>query len=382
MEPLTREERKKLWLRWLLRLLAAGAAVWAVPRLLLPALSLLLPFLLALLCAWLLSPAARWLQKKLRLSRPAGAALSVLLTFGVAGGGLAALLWSAGREVWDLLQHWQELWETLSGSLSALTERLTALSALLPKEAGALLEGLFQSLGEQLDRAVPALFSALARRAADAAMGLPSFFLSLMVFLLATYFITASLPSFRLRWQQSLSRSGRVRLSVLRTVTLSAFGGYLRAQLLLSLGVFLLLLPGFTLLRQPYALLLSVLLSVLDFIPIVGSGTAMVPWAVVSFCFGDRARAVGIFLLWAAVALFRQIAEPRVLGGQTGLSPLVSLLSVYVGLKLWGVAGMILTPVLCLVVRGLISSGAADGLIADGKLLLRDLASLWDPIHK
>ena len=92
---------------------------------------------------------------------------------------------------------------------------------------------------------------------------------------------------------------------------------------------------------------------------------------------GDFSAAVPILALWAVIALFRQIAEPRILGGQTGLSPILSLLSVYVGMRLYGVAGMILAPVLVLIVRNLVASGAADGLLRDAKLLFWDTARLW-----
>ena len=80
--------------------------------------------------------------------------------------------------------------------------------------------------------------------------------------------------------------------------------------------------------------MLAAALAILDFIPILGSGTVMVPWAVVDLLLGEFRHAVGLMAVWGMVALFRQIGEPKALGDQTGLPPLLSLASVYVGMKL------------------------------------------------
>ena len=144
----------------------------------------------------------------------------------------------------------------------------------------------------------------------------------------------------------------------------------------MSAVVFFILLAGFLLIRQPYALLLALALAVLDFIPILGSGTAMVPWAVIDLFTGQLRHGVGLMVVWGVVALFRQVAEPKILGGQTGLPPILSLISVYVGMRLAGVPGMILGPVLCLVVLNVCRSGILDPALADVKLAVSDLGAI------
>ena len=114
----------------------------------------------------------------------------------------------------------------------------------------------------------------------------------------------------------------------------------------------------------------------LDFIPILGSGTVMVPWAVIDLFTGQLRHAVGLMVVWGLVALFRRVGEPKVLGNQTGLSPLLSLASIYVGMQLAGVAGMILGPVLCLVVLNVLRSGILDNVTADIRLAAGDISAL------
>ena len=142
------------------------------------------------------------------------------------------------------------------------------------------------------------------------------------------------------------------------------------------MGVFFILLAGFTLTGQSYALLLALLLAVLDFIPIVGAGTVMVPWAVVCLFTRDLRTAVELLVIWGAIALFRRVGEPKVVGNQTGLSPILSLVSIYVGMKLAGVAGMILGPVVFLVVLNVCRAGVFDGPVADVKLAVRDIRAI------
>jgi sporulation integral membrane protein YtvI len=224
---------------------------------------------------------------------------------------------------------------------------------------------------------VPRLLTQAAERAAGAVMALPSFAVATLVFLLATYFLLTRLPHLRVSLADSLPQGVRVFLSMLKKAAGTGLGGYLKAQLLLSVAVFFLLLGGFLLIRQPYALLLAAALALLDFLPLLGAGAALAPWGVVELLSGQVRRGVGILAVWGLVALFRRLAEPKVLGDQTGLSPMLSLASVYVGMKLGGVAGMLLGPILTLVVRDLCQSGVLDGALADLRRARKDLKSLF-----
>ena len=212
--------------------------------------------------------------------------------------------------------------------------------------------------------------------ATNVARTLPSFAVASIVFVMAAYFLTTDFPRLRAAAVDKLPQGPRFFFSQVKRAASAGFGGYIRSQIILSIGVFFILLGGLLLVRQPYFLLLAFALAVLDFIPIIGSGTVMVPWAVVDVVLGDYRHALGLMAVWGLVALFRRVGEPKILGDQTGLSPLLSLASVYVGMKLYGVAGMILGPVLCLVVLNLIRSGVLDRSLADLRLAAADISAL------
>ena len=168
----------------------------------------------------------------------------------------------------------------------------------------------------------------------------------------------------------------RAFCGTVKKVFAGAFGGYLRSQLILTLGVFAILLAGFALTRQPYALVLAVVLAVLDFIPLLGSGTVMVPWMVLDLLMGNYPHAIRFGIIWGLIALFRRFGEPKILGDQTGLSPILSLVGIYVGMRLAGVAGMIVGPVLLLVCVNLIRQGIFHPLAVDIRTAFRDVRAI------
>ena len=157
---------------------------------------------------------------------------------------------------------------------------------------------------------------------------------------------------------------------------MDAFGGYVKSQLLLSLGVFLILTAGFLFMGQPYGLLLAFGLAVLDFIPIIGAGPVMVPWAVVDMILAQYGEAAGLMAVWGVIVLFRRFAEPKILGDQTGLSPILSLVGIYVGMQAGGVLGMVVGPLLLLVCINLVKLGIFRPVLDDIRLAAEDVSAI------
>lgn len=376
MQELSWPERGRLWLRLGLRLLFWILGLWALVRLGPPLWSLFAPFLLAFLAAWALSPAIRWLHSRFRLPRQAATLALLVFVFAALGGILWALVSAAVGEVASLAVDWQGLLSSFEALVTDLGARLSRGMDLLPASLQDAVDALVERLFTWLEAVVPGLLSRGMDYAARVARSLPSFAVASIVFVTAAYFFSVDLPRFRTAAVDKLPQGPRFLLVQIKRAASAGFGGYLRSQLILSVGVFFILLVGFFLVRQPYALLLALALAVLDFIPILGSGTVMVPWAAADALLGDFRHALGLMAVWGLVVLFRRVAEPKILGDQTGLSPLLSLVSVYVGMKLRGVAGMILGPILCLVALNLIRSGVLDRSLADLRLAAGDLAAI------
>ena len=114
---------------------------------------------------------------------------------------------------------------------------------------------------------------------------------------------------------------------------------------------------GFLLLRVDLALLLAALVALVDALPVFGTGTVLLPWAVLALLGGETGLALGLLALYAAVSFVRSLLEPKLVGGKVGLPPLAALLAMYVGFRAFGVAGMILSPLAAILIKQLHDCG-------------------------
>ena len=379
--PLSWGERGQLWLRLGLRaaLVLGGAAllVWVG----LPLLSLLSPFVLALVFAWLLNPAVRWLQRKTNLSRNLISLVLVALVFAVLVGVLFGLGWIAVEQVRSLFDNRQSLLDELLDGvvrvINSVEGWLTGLGDIVPQGVLTTSEDLtaaFMGWAQGLD--LSGWLTEMAGQAPSMAANVSGFAVALVVFMMGSYFITGDYPRLRCEVTGRVPMAARDFCRSVKDIFMSAFGGYLKSQLILSAGVFIILTIGFLLMKQPYGLLLAFGLSVLDFIPIIGAGTVMVPWAVVDMVLAQYGEAAGLMAVWGVIVLFRRFAEPKILGDQTGLSPILSLVGIYVGMKLGGVLGMVVGPLLLLVCINLAKLGIFRPVLDDLSLAAWDIHAI------
>ena len=375
-KQLTWRQRGALWLRLSIRLLLFAAGCFAVLRFGRPLLALCAPFAFALAAAALLNPLIKALQRALGWSRQLVSAALLLLLFALVGGGLALLAYAAVGQAVSLVQNWSGLLDSLQAALDQLESLFAQLLALAPPQLTQLAENAGGQLFQWLYQVVPDALASLGLEAGERAMGLPSFLMALVIFIMATFLLTADYPYLRSRAVQHMDEGLLRFLSQVRATALGSFGGYLKAEFLLSVGVFFILLAGFFLMGQPYGLLLSLGLAVMDFIPVIGAGTVMVPWAFVALFTRDFSNAAWLMGIWGVIALFRRVMEPKFVGDQTGLSPILSLVSIYVGMKLAGVLGMILGPVALLILLNLAGMGCFQGLALDLRAAAKDIAAI------
>lgn len=317
---------------------AGAAAVWLLGP-------VLLPFALGLGLARAAEPAVWLLQKRCRLPRWLAAGLCV--------SGAYVLLLGAGwllcrilcREVWDFLRSVPELAGSLAGPARELEQRLLRMAARFPDGLGAALtagvEEFFRSgagLGQRI-------YDWLFDFASGLLAKLPDLALFLLTAVLSSFMLSAKLPQLRSLWQSLEGRSWHGRLQALGKTLKRTVGAWLLAQSKLMLVTALLLTAGFLILRVDYALLFGLGIAFLDALPVLGTGIILIPWSLTQFARGDSFLGTGLLLLYGAAALTRTALEPRLLGRQMGLDPLLTLLALYAGYRLVGVAGMILFPI-------------------------------------
>ena len=327
----------------------AGAAVlaaWLSIQYLLP---IAVPFLLGAGLALLAEPATRQLHKRLRLPRALAAGIGVTVTF------LACLLLLLLlgalllRELAALAQVLPDLEQTARSGMGLLSGWLLEKISQLPPGVQAILErnitGIFSGGNALLDELVKYLLGLTKALLTH----VPQSALTLGTAIISSYMISCRLPDIKTWWHSQFSK-GTPLLQKLRRVR-KALGGWFLAQVKLSAVTWGLLSLGFLILRIPYALLWAVLVALVDALPVLGTGAVLIPWSMISFLEGNSPRALGLLGIYAIVALTRSVLEPRLVGRQLGLDPLLTLVCLYAGFQLWGIAGMIFAPLLAVAVR-------------------------------
>lgn len=311
----------------------------------------LLPFLLALGLNAMAEPTVQKLKRRWKLRREIVAGLVMTLTLLVAGGGLALL---AGRLAIELREWYDRLPRMIegfpamwNGTLDKIEDWYAACPA--PVRSGLdLLAGQLMEEGPSLMGAAGAWMMG----AASSLLGkLPDVGLFVVTTVLAVYFTSFSYPAILSFLKRQLPRTwqGKCREAArcFRTTVLK----WMRAECLLILTTFGILLAGFIWMRLDYALLAAVFIALVDALPVLGTGTVLCPWALGCFLTGNSERGLGLLALYAVGLLAHTLLEPRLLAGQADLPPVTALLAMYAGFRFMGVGGMIVFPVILLLLK-------------------------------
>ena len=338
----------------ILYILGGLLAFWLALRYLLP---LLLPFLLGIAIALLAEPAVKFAAGRLHLPRPAAAGLggSVTLILLVGVFGLAGAL--AVRELGSLAGRLPDVEATVDQGMDLLRSWAVHLTDRLPEQAramaGTAAEQMFDSqnvLQGQLTARMPGFLRGLLSRLPGGALTAGTGVLSAFMFSVRLPKLRQTVadrlpPVWRSRYKPALKRMGQNVVC------------WLKAQCKLSAVTYVIVTVGFLIMGVSYAPFWAVLVAVVDAVPVLGTGTVLLPWALVSLIQRNSLRAVGLILTYAVALLTRTVLEPRLVGKHLGLDPLVTLLCLYTGYRLWGIAGMILAPMLTAAAKGIFDNG-------------------------
>lgn len=327
--------------------LTAFAALWLFAKFLLPLLS---PFLLGTLLALAAEPMVRFLHRRTHIPRAVSTAIGVSMAFCFLSAFLLMLCAFALRQLKSLSGILPDLEVTARAGLTLVQTRLLELASHAPQSIRPLLEENVIALLADSGSLLGKLTAWLLGLAGSVLSHVPDSALGLGTAILSAFLISAKLPRIR-KWL--LRQIPRQQLQALKENVRrmrKVLGQWLLAQGKLMSVTFCVLAAGLTLLRIPRSLLWALLVALVDALPVLGTGTVLVPWSAVCFLQGDTPRALGILGIYITAALTRSMLEPKLLGKHLGLDPLVTLLALYVGYRLWGVGGMLLAPLLTVAV--------------------------------
>lgn len=378
-KELSWKERGRLWFRLSIRGIVGVIIALLVIKFGKTVISLFMPFILALLLAMAINPLILKIQSRVKFRRSKITIFVLVIIFSLSLTVLWILLSAIATEVIGLLNGWEELFNGFQQSIQNLEvitqELLLKINSDIEIPDHGIIDSLTSTIFEYLKVAVSD-FSSLTAFARDRVVGITSFGVSVLIFAMGCYFITTDYPTICNNLANRLGVNLTELLNQVKAITIAAFGGYIKSRAIVAAGVGFIIFIGFILIGQEYALLLALIMTVLDFIPIIGSGTLLVPWSIIDLLTGNITQGLQLLAIYGVVTVYRNIAEPKVVGDKTGLSPTLSLITIYIGMRVAGVVGMILGPVLTIVIINSLKIGVLRDTRDDLQMAVMDILSI------
>lgn len=334
------------------------------------------PFVVGWIVACIANPVVGWLDKKLKIKRRLGSALTIILVISAVISLAYLLISMLVREIGGWIVSLPTVFHSVTIEMQELTERMSGLLYVLPESFKDVGSGLVDNLGNVLGSLATNLSEPTVSFAGDVAKQIPSVVIGTFMVILSAYFFVADRESVLVWVKKVTPEAVYQRLSMAASYFKFAVGGYFIAQFKIMAVVSTILFVGLSLLKVEYAFILSILIGLLDFLPFFGTGTAFVPWCIYTVLTGNYMRALFLVIIYVTTQVVRQLIQPKLVGDEVGLTPLPTLLLIYVGYKLGGFLWMILAVPLGMILINMYKSGGFDYILDDVKILVKGIKSL------
>ena len=353
-------------------------------------LGILLPFIAAFLLAALIQRPVKFLSKKTHVGRGPVSAVFVLLLIGVIG----LMLFLLGNRIFLRVRGFYDYimlrMQNVPEFFADIKDWLVNAIGFLP--AGAR-DSLTQSITVFFDNIIEngfegfslssfginwsSLLSHGAGAVKDTVVQIPSVLIGIVISIVAAVFMTIEYDEIIAFIVRQVPEHNREKLKTARTVALTTLKKMLKAYGLIVLITTTELCIGFFILKllkifdSDYIVFLAIIIAIIDIIPVLGTGTVLIPWAVYCFITGNVPLGIGLIVMYAVILVIRQVIEPKLVAGQVNMSPIVTIMAMYIGTKTLGVLGFFILPFTCIVIKKLNDEGiihlyrTADALVED-----------------
>ena len=344
-------EKQKTFLIKFAFIMVIGFLLYAGLKYLLP---LLAPFVFGLIVAYMLRPLIDLLTNKTKLPRSLISIfcliiiIAIILTFLITIGSKLVSFSSSFLGNMDNFYN-DTLSPIIVKSSSSLFRKFPELKPFLEK---------VPDINQSISTFVTSASSFALSIVTNVAGMVPSFIINFLFTMVSTFFFTIDYHKIASFIGKQIPESKRVIFSKIKTNGVDSVFKFLKAYLILITITFIELAIGLTLLQVPNSILIALLIAVVDILPILGTGAILLPWIIISFIMGNTIFAIFLLILYAIITIVRQTLEPRVVGKQIGLHPIVTLICMYVGAGLFGIVGLFLLPIIATIIRRLNDDGS------------------------
>lgn len=318
---------------------------------------MLMPFLLALLTARLLEPSIRFLIKKFNIRRSFAAVFCSVIT-------IAAVLAIIIFTLLGLIRTLASLTDSIPRYITRFSEFYTSAEKCIlnfidsaPAELKSALDSTYDSVIQNISTIPSKLSAKLLKLVSSIISGAPDIMLFIVTYIISVFFFSTGYPTITGFMMHQLPEHFRDKAALFKSGLFGSICVWLRSQLILMLVTFSELSLSFLILKINSPLMIALLVTIVDALPVLGTGTVLIPWSILSFMNNNAALGAGLAVSYGIIYLVRSFLEPKIVGVQIGLHPLASLCSGYVGFRLAGIGGMILAPIILMMLKALNDNG-------------------------
>ncbi len=351
------------------------AVIFVVPRVIV----YFMPFVVGFLFSLLVNPIIRFWDKRIRISRKFGSMLMIALTISIVALIVYGLVLALRTGLKDFMDYLPTMSENAELEVMNAIERLQNLINDLPFVNGVDLSNLANDVMEFMGGLLTKAESGETLSAiGDVAKGIPNMIVYIIMGFLATYFFIADREKLAEKLDKILPATFKEKTLRLYRQTLGAVGGYFKAQFKIMGMIYVVLVIGLIVLQVKYAWLIGFGIALLDMLPVFGTGTVLLPWAVMKLFSGSYQIAIGMIALYVLTFLVHQLLQPKMVGDSLGMNPFAALFFMYVGYRVSSVFGMIVAIPIGMLLINLVKAGAFDTQIWCIRELVKDFNKFRD----
>ena len=323
-----------------------------------------IPFLIAFIISIVIEPLIRFVMKKTKFTRKSSAIIVLILVFSLIIGLLTWGITSLISEASNLLQGLNGYVEKAYGQIQSTIDSIDFNKIQIPENVSKTLQdSAFDFLGTVSNWLKNGLTSIM-----NGITSIPKIAIYVVITLLSTYFVCTDKLYILDQIEHHLPKTWVKRIGIHIRELINVLGNYLKAQVVLILISFVISLIGlyiyhFMGLNVQYPLLLALFIGFIDALPILGSGTVMIPWAIICAFNGDIRLGICIIVLWIIMSVVRQLIEPKIVSNHIGIHPIFTLIAMYTGFKFIGVIGMLVGPIILIIIKNIFGTIIDKGVL-------------------
>jgi len=318
------------------------------------------PFVVGWIIALIAGPLVTFFEKKVKLKRKAGSAFVIIVVIGLVVFLLYLICAKLIEEGTGLMNSLPMLWASVEADFQDIAKNFDVIYRRFPIDLQNTVTEFSEKIGEYVGDFFSEISAPTITAVGNFAKQLPAVIIGIIMALLSSYFFVAERNLIGDWMRENMPSSVQKRYEMLKRSLGKAVGGYFKAQLKIEVWMYLLLVIGLSILHVDYALLIALGIAFMDFFPFFGTGTIMVPWAIIKIMSSDYQMALGLLIIWGVGQLARQIIQPKIVGDSVGVPPIPTLFLLYIGYKISGVIGMIVAVPMGLIVYTMYQEGVFD----------------------